>query len=226
MKITYFGQSCFLVETQSTTLLFDPFISANPLAKDLPVDDIQAEYILLTHGHYDHVLDAEKIAKRCNATIISNFEIAKWYEAHGCKTLPMNHGGVIEVDFGTVKFVNAVHSSVLPDGTYGGSAGGFVLYNTEACFYIAGDTALTLDMQLIPLTCPPLDFAILPIGDTFTMGFKDATIAADFVNVQTVIGCHYDTFKPIIVDHAAAIEHFGAHGKKLVLPEIGKQVIV
>ena len=114
MNVTYYGHNSFLVEFGGKNLLFDPFISGNGLASDIDVNTIEADYILLSHGHQDHILDAEAIAKRCDATIISNFEIISWYEPKGVKGHPMNHGGKHTFDFGTVKYVNAIHSSVLP----------------------------------------------------------------------------------------------------------------
>ncbi|HPH19232.1 MAG TPA: hydrolase, partial [Haliscomenobacter sp.] len=119
--------------------------------------------------------------------------------------------------FGKLKMVTAVHSSVLPDGTYAGNPGGFVITNAEGTFYIAGDTALTLDMKLIPMTCPKLDFAILPIGDNFTMGISDALIASDFIECPKIVGCHYDTFGYIKIDHPSAQKAFSAKGKELIL---------
>ena len=113
---------------------------------------------------------------------------------------------------------------MLPDGSYGGSAGGFVVWNEDICFYFAGDTALTYDMKLIPTTCPPLDFAILPIGDNFTMGYEDAVMASDFIQCDRVIGCHYDTFGYIKIDHNSAVQEFKNAGKELILPEIGKTI--
>ena len=133
----------------------------------------------------------------------------------------MNHGGKVNFDFGTVKYVNAIHSSVLPDGTYGGNPGGFVIWNDEACFYLAGDTALTMDMKLLPLTCPKLDFAILPIGDNFTMGYEDAVIASGYIECDKIIGCHYDTFGYIKIDHDAAKKAFADSGKELILLPVG-----
>jgi L-ascorbate metabolism protein UlaG (beta-lactamase superfamily) len=221
MKIKYFGQSCFLIETQGKKLLFDPFISPNEKAKHIDIDMIKVDYILLTHGHMDHVADAEDIAKRNDATIISNFEIVSWYGEKGINGHPLNHGGKWSFDFGNVKYVNAVHSSVLPDGTYGGNPGGFVVWNKEGCFYHAGDTALTLDMKLIPEICPALDFAILPIGDNFTMGYRDAVLAAEFIKCNQIIGCHYDTFGYIEINHQDAKDAFSESGKNLILPEIG-----
>lgn len=225
MKITYLGQSGFLIETAGKSLLFDPFISANELASHIDINTVPADYILLTHGHSDHVLDAEAIAKRTGAKIISNFEIVSWYEEKGIEGHPMNLGGSWEFEFGTVKYVNAIHSSVLPDGTYGGNPGGFIISNDEGTFYHAGDTALTMDMKLIPLTVPKLDFAILPIGDNFTMNYKDAVIASQFIECNTIIACHYDTFGYIeISDKAEVVKAFAEAGKKIHFIDIGKSI--
>jgi len=224
MKLTYYGHASFGVHLKGTNVIFDPFISPNELAKDIDVNDIKASYILLTHGHQDHVVDAEAIAKNNGAKIVSNFEIVSWYGAKGIDGHPMNHGGKWSFDFGTVKYVNAVHSSVLPDGSYGGNPGGFVIWNDEVCFYHAGDTALTFDMKLIPEVCPKLDFAILPIGDNFTMDYREAAIAAEFIQCDTIVGCHYDTFGYIEIDHEAAVKAFKAKGKTLLLPSIGETI--
>ena len=224
MNITYYGQNCFGFEMAGKKILVDPGISANPISKHINPDDLSPDYILLTHGHGDHVADVASIASRCGATIISGYEVTSYYMALGHSGHPLNHGGKKLFDFGTVKYVNAVHSSVLPDGTYGGNPGGFVIYDEDISFYIAGDTALTLDMKLIPLTCPKLDFAILPIGDNFTMGIDDAVIAADFVECTTIIGCHYDSFPPIKIDHESAINTFAKADKTLILMEIGTSI--
>jgi L-ascorbate metabolism protein UlaG (beta-lactamase superfamily) len=221
MKYTYYGHACFSVEVAGKTLLFDPFISHNDLAKHIDIQQLKADYILLSHGHFDHVADAEQIAQNTGAKIISNYEIVSWYEAKGIKGHPMNFGGQWQFDFGTVHYVQAVHSSVLPDGTHGGNPGGFVIETAEGTFYYAGDTALTMDMKLIPMLYPKLLFAVLPIGDNFTMNYKHAAIAADFIECSLVIGCHYDTFGYIKLDHAAAQAHFAASGKTLQLPGIG-----
>ncbi|MGB3467855.1 MAG: hydrolase, partial [Cyclobacteriaceae bacterium] len=130
--------------------------------------------------------------------------------------------GKFAFDFGTVKYVNAVHSSSMPDGSYGGNPGGFVIWNDEQCFYNAGDTALTMDMKLIPLTCPKLDFAMLPIGDNFTMGYEDALIASEFIECDHLMGFHFDTFPPIEIDHEKVRSVFKKANKKLILPEIPK----
>ena len=226
MKLTYCGHACILVETRGKRLLFDPFLTHNPLfdAKSYPEigpDQIEADYILISHGHEDHVADAEDIARRTGAPIISNAEIAGWYAGKGLKSHPMNHGGCWHFDFGTVKYVSAIHSSSLPDGSNGGAPGGFVVWNEEGCFYFAGDTALSMDMKLIPLTCPPLSFALLPIGDNFTMGYADAALASDFISCDTIVGIHYDSFGYIKLDHAAAQKVFTDKGKALILLPIG-----
>ncbi len=221
MKLTYYGHACFLVETTDKKLLFDPFITPNELASDIDVEQVEADYILVTHGHQDHVADAVSIAKRTEAQVISNFEIINWFAKQGVENgYPMNHGGNASFDFGKVKYVNAVHSSVLPDGTYGGNPGGFIVYADDKQFYFAGDTALTLDMQLIPRFAQ-LDLAILPIGDNFTMGPEDAVIAADFIQCDRVMGVHYDTFLPIKIDHELAKKAFANAGKELLLVEVG-----
>ncbi len=222
MKITFYGHACFGIETKGIHLLVDPFITPNELAKDIDITQIPADFILITHGHGDHLADAEAIAKRTGATVVANFEIVSWYEAKGVKGYPLNHGGKANLPFGTIKYVSAIHSSTLPDGTSGGNPGGFVIWNEETCFYIAGDTALTMDMKLIPMTCPKLNFAILPVGDNFTMGYEDAIIASDFIECHQIIGAHFDTFGYIKINHEAAKNAFTAKGKSLTLLSIGE----
>jgi len=224
MNLTYFGHSCFSVEANGKKLLFDPFITPNELASNIKVDDIHADYILVSHGHEDHVADAVRIAKRTGAQVISNFEIINWFAEQGVENgYPMNHGGSATFDFGKIKYVNAVHSSVLPDGTYGGNPGGFIVHADGKAFYFAADTALTMDMQLIPRFAK-LDLAILPIGDNFTMGPEDAVIAAEFVQCDKIMGVHYDTFPYIEIDKEQAKQTFANAGKELILPEIGQTI--
>lgn len=223
MELTFYGHACFSVKTQDKIILFDPFISPNPKATHIDVATLAADYILLSHGHEDHVADAENIAKRTGAKLVSNFEIVSWYEKKGIENVhPMNHGGKWKFDFGTVKYTNAVHSSMLPDGSYGGNPGGFII-NTDKSFYYSGDTALTMDMKLIGNT-EKLDFAVLPIGDNFTMGIEDAITAAEFINCNKIIGVHYDTFGYIEINKNEAIDKFKSRGKELILPEIGKTI--
>ena len=224
MRLTYYGHSCFGIETKGKNLLFDPFISPNELASGVDVDTVPADYILVSHGHEDHVADVESIASRTGATIISNFEIVSWFGEKGLeKGHPMNHGGSWGFDFGRVKYVNAVHSSVLPDGAYGGNPGGFVIENDDNAFYFAGDTALTMDMKLLAES-HQLDFCVLPIGDNFTMGIDDAVKAAQFVNCKKVVGVHYDTFGYIKIDQDEAKQAFTRAGIDLILPGIGETI--
>lgn len=223
MKITYYGHSCFGVNVSGVNLLFDPFVSQNELAKQIDINKIPADYILLSHGHFDHTADALEIASRTGAPIVSNYEITVWYEKKGVKkTHPMNPGGKWKFPFGTVKYVGAVHSSSMPDGSYGGNPGGFVVETGEGSFYYSGDTGLAMDMQLIPMICGKLDVALLPIGDNFTMGTDDAILASDFIKCNSVIGLHYDTFGYIKIDHAEAIRKFKEKGKELILLTIGE----
>ncbi|PKA84554.1 L-ascorbate metabolism protein UlaG (beta-lactamase superfamily) [Ulvibacter sp. MAR_2010_11] len=224
MKITYYGQNSLGIEVSDVHILIDPFISGNPLSKDkIDIMSLKADYILLTHAHQDHILDAEAIAKNTNATIVSNYEIAMYYQAKGIEVHPMNHGGSWDFEFGNVKYVNAIHTSSFPDGTYGGQPGGFVIEGERKNIYIAGDTALTMDMKLIPMSIK-LDLAILPIGDNFTMGVDDAIIASDFVKCDKVLGVHYDTFGYIEINHEEAVKKFYDAGKDLMLLEIGSSL--
>jgi L-ascorbate metabolism protein UlaG (beta-lactamase superfamily) len=224
MKITYYGHSCFAAEAGGRTLLFDPFISPNALAKHIDVDSVPADYILISHGHMDHLADAARIARRTGATILSNFEITVWFNQQGLqKTHPFNHGGGHDFDFGSVKFVNAIHSSSLPDGSYGGNPGGFVIDTKEGSLYYSGDTALTMDMKLIPLFSK-LKLAALPIGDNFTMGIAEALKAAEFVECDDVLGLHYNTFPPIRIDSVKSVQTFKAAGKRLHLVKPGESL--
>jgi L-ascorbate metabolism protein UlaG (beta-lactamase superfamily) len=222
MKVTYYGHACFSVVAGGKTLLFDPFITPNPLAKAIDVKKVPADFILVSHGHGDHVGDAVEIAKRTNALVIANYEVATWLNQKGApKVHPLNHGGGFQFDFGRAKFVNAIHSSSLPDGAFGGNPGGFVIESVEGNFYYSGDTALTLDMKLVGESLE-LKFVALCIGDNFTMGPDDAVKAAEFVRCNEILGVHYDTFPPIQIDHAAAKAKFNAAGKTLHLLRPGE----
>ncbi|WP_417941258.1 metal-dependent hydrolase [Flavobacterium sp. RS13.1] len=223
MKITYFGHASLAIEVGGKHIIVDPFITGNPLAAAIDINTLKADYILLTHAHGDHVLDVEAIANRTEATIVSNAEIASYYAKLGLKAHPMNHGGSWKFDFGKVKYVSAIHSSSFPDGTYGGNPGGFVIESEHKNIYIAGDTALTMDMKLIPLRTK-LDLAILPIGDNFTMDIEDAIIASDFIECDKILGYHYDTFGYIEINHEESIRKFFDKGKDLMLLKIGESI--
>lgn len=222
MKVTYYGQSSFLVELEGASLLFDPFITGNPKAAHIDIHTIKPDYILLSHGHGDHVGDAAAIAKHSGATLISNFEIASWFEKQGVeKTIGMNLGGHVRLDGVTIQLVPAWHSSTMPDGASGGTAGGFIVQHTGGTFYFSGDTALFQEMKLFARR-HKIDHAFLCMGDHYTMDMVDAATAAEFLGTDSVIGMHFDTFPPIEIDHKQAFEVFQKAHKKLILPEIGE----
>ena len=225
MKITFYGHACFGVEINGTHTLIDPFISGNPKASHINIEEIKADYILLTHAHRDHVLDVERIAERTGAIIISNYEIVKYYTVKGLKGHAVNHGGTYTNNTFSAKYVNAIHTSSFADGTYGGQPGGFVLKAGEKALYVSGDTAVTMDMQLIPMTTN-LTASIFPLGDNFTMGVDDAIIASDLVISTKVIGCHFNTFPEIEIDVDEAKEKFTQAKKELVILEIGETITI
>ena len=221
MKITFYGHSAFGWESGGIHVLFDPFISPNEKAADISIDEIPADFILLSHGHADHVADVESIARRTGAKVVSNFEVIQWFASKGVENgHPMNHGGSWTFPFGKVKMVNAVHSSSMPDGSYGGNPAGFVVSTEEKDFYYAGDTALHTDMSLIGDEFD-IDTAFLPIGDNFTMGIEDAVKAAKLVGASHVVAMHYDTFPYIEIDHAAAEKSFREANIKLSILSVG-----
>lgn len=225
MLLKFLGHACFFFEWKGKNFIVDPFITPNSLASEIAIDSIKVDYILITHGHEDHVADVIRIAKNNpDVKLISNFEIISWFGEKGLNGHPMNHGGKYSFDFGTIKYVSAIHSSVLPDGSYGGNPGGFVLWDENTSFYIAGDTALTHDMKLIPQLCPALDFAILPVGDNFTMGYEEAILAADFIQCEKIIGCHFDTFPPIKINHEEVKSAFAEKNIEFHLPEVGETI--
>lgn len=223
MKITFYGHASLGIEVGGKHLLVDPYISANPAADHIDINALKADYILLTHAHSDHILDVETIAKRTNAVIVSNYEVASHFGEKGFEYHPMNHGGSWDFDFGKIRFVSAIHSSSFPDGSYGGNPGGFVIESEHKNIYISGDTALTMDMKLIPMRTK-LDLAIFPIGGNFTMDVDDAIIASDFVACDKILGVHYDTFGYIKINHEEAIRKFFDKDKDLMLLEIGESI--
>jgi len=226
MKFTYYGHSCFSVFAGGKTLLFDPFITPNELASAIDVDGIQADYIFISHAHFDHTTDVMRVARRTGAIVLGGWELYEWLNKNGLKnTHPINPGGQFTHDFGTVKCFIAQHSSSLPDGSYGGVACGFAFQTPNGNFYYSGDTGLTLDMQLIR-DWAALDFAVFPVGDGLTMGVEDAIKAARLVCVNKVVGVHYDTFDFIRINHLNAIKSFKDANMTLHLLNIGSCVEV
>ena len=227
MKVTYLGHACVNIQIEGAHFLVDPFISANPLAGHIDINSIEATYILLTHAHADHILDAEAIAKRTGAPLITNPEILGHYRKLGLDGYDMNIGGSHRFLDGKVKIkmVKAVHSSSFPDGSYGGNPAGFLINYKDQTIYISGDTALTMDMKIIPHQYK-VDLAILPIGNNYTMGVRDALTAAKFVETNNVLGVHYDTFDVIKIDKEASKRKFSDGHKRLHLLEIGNSLEV
>lgn len=198
VHITWHGHSTFSLDVNGTRLLVDPFFDGNPVAQR-KADSVAADYILLTHGHGDHIADALPIAQRTGATVISNFEIVTWLGSKGHeKGHGQNIGGGFHHPFGHVKMTAAFHSSTLPDGSAGGDPGGFLLTVDGKKIYIAGDTALYSDMALVGRV--GLDVAILPVGDNFTMGPDDSLLALEYLKPKVVIPCHYNTWPIIGID--------------------------
>jgi len=225
MKLTFYGHASFGIEIETKNILIDPFITGNPKASNVDINTLKADYILLTHAHQDHVLDVEPIAERTGATIISNYEIVMYYGAKNLKGHPVNHGGTFKTNEFSAKYVNAIHTSSFADGTYGGQPGGFVITAGDKSICIAGDTAVTMDMKLIPMTTK-LTASVLPIGDNFTMVAEDAIIASNLVECPKVIGCHFNTFPPIEINTEEAKQQFADADKELVLLEIGESIVL
>lgn len=223
MKFTYYGQSCFSIEAEGKKFLFDPFITHNPLAKHIDINSIEADYILISHGHGDHVADLAAIANRTNAQIIAMVEVAAWITRQGVKNVTEINFGKAKFDFGTLRTVWAVHSSANPDESYGGNPAGFVLELEGKTIYFAGDTALTLEMKILA-DLYNLDYAILPIGGHYTMDVDDALIATKYLECSKVIGVHYNSFPPIQIDTEDAVAKFKRENKVLLLPGIGETI--
>ncbi len=211
MKTTWYGHSCFLIETEKSTLLIDPFLSGSPVAP-VRADHLTPQYILLTHGHGDHVGDTVAIAARCGATVVANVEVCNWLTRQGVEsTHGQNIGGGFDYPWGRLQLTMALHSSSLPDGSYGGNPCGLLLTIDGKTIYHAGDTALFSDMKLIGEA--GIDLALLPIGDNYTMGPAEALHAVQFIQPGLVVPMHYDTFPLIRQDPrpwAARVEESSA----------------
>jgi L-ascorbate metabolism protein UlaG (beta-lactamase superfamily) len=202
--LTYHGHATFSIETDGGKhLVIDPFFGDNPSC-ETSVEDVSADFILLTHGHYDHVADAVPLAKRTGATVIASHEIAKYMEGQGLTTSPHHIGGGVRYPFGYVKMTPALHGGMLelPGGeAFTTVPAGFLLeLDGGQRVYVAGDTALLMEMQLLK---GRVDIAVLPIGDRYTMGPQDALRAVEFIEPKVVIPCHYNTWPPIEQDSAA-----------------------
>jgi L-ascorbate metabolism protein UlaG (beta-lactamase superfamily) len=221
LNLTFLGHACFLLDDSKHRVIIDPFIKGNPLAK-MSVDDIKADFILLTHGHGDHLGDTVELAKKNNATLITNFELATYCSSKGVKnTAGLHIGGGATFPFGSIKLTIAHHGSTLGSELgYGGNPVGFIIRMDGKVVYHAGDTGLFMDMKLIG-ELDKIDMALLPIGGYFTMDVNDAAKAVDFLKPRKVIPMHYDTFDPIKADPKVFAEKAGKHGAECIIVQPG-----
>lgn len=220
LKVSYHGHSVVKVETGGKTIIVDPFINGNELT-DLKVNEINADYIILTHAHNDHVGDTLELAKKNDALVITNADLATYLGWQGVRTHGMNIGGAFEFDFGKVKMTQAFHGSGYATSDqqiiYGGMPAGVLLFIEGKTIYHAGDTGLFSDMKLIG-ELHPIDLAFLPIGDNFTMGPEDAAIAAEFLQAKKVVPIHFNTFPPIKQDPQKFIQLLKAENGQVLKP--------
>lgn len=223
MKYTFYGQSCFELETEGKKFLFDPFIHGNPLASQVDVSSLKPDYLFASHAHGDHIGDLVQIAKQSNAQVFAMVELAGYLAKKGVENIVDLNFGVQNCEFGKLRTVWAVHSSSTPEGDYAGNPAGFILQLEEKTIYFAGDTALTLEMKLLA-ELHTIDYAILPIGGHYTMDVDDAITAAKFLKCTKVIGVHYNTFPPITIDQKEAISKFEREGVQLFLPSVGSSL--
>ena len=225
-ELTWLGHGSWSMKIGDSHVLLDPFISENPAAT-CSVDDLAADYILVSHGHFDHVSDVANIATRTGATVVAIYEIAQWFQSkHKIEnTLGMNIGGGVDLPFGHITMTHAIHSSQLPDGSDGGNPAGFVIEAESKRVYFACDTALFSDMKLIGAA--GLDVAVLPIGDLFTMGPADSVLAAQLLGAKKVVPAHYNTWPPIEQDATAWAKLIRAgSGSEPVVLEVAEALVV
>lgn len=211
MKVKWLGHNCWHLEVAGHQVLIDPFLDESPVSP-MKTDEVSADVVLVSHGHADHIADAVRVVKRTGATVISNFEIGNWLARHSVPEefiVGMNLGGSYDLSFGRVEYTLAHHSSSLPDGSYGGNPGGFLLTAEEKRVYFACDTALFLEMKLIGAV--GLDLAVVPIGDLYTMGPATSLEAIKLLSPKKVLPCHYNTWPPIEQDAAAWAESVKQH---------------
>jgi len=222
MRLTWFGHSCFLLETGTHRLLFDPWLNTNPVAS-VKAADVRCDFILCTHAHDDHSGDVLEIARTNHATVIAPYELAEYFASHGATTIDLLHGGSASLPFGRVKLTPALHSSSLELGDGRnlplGEPGGFIVTTADKTLYHAGDTALFSDMRLIGRA--RLDLALLPIGDWYTMGIDDAVDALEFLTPKLAVPMHYNTSDKIRVDPQAFVTRAAARGHTVRLLEPG-----
>jgi L-ascorbate metabolism protein UlaG (beta-lactamase superfamily) len=224
LKLTYHGHSCFELEAEGKRIIVDPFITGNQHAKIKP-SDVKVDAVLVSHGHGDHIGDAEEIAKNNGCQIVANFEISNYLADKGLETHAMHIGGAHTFEWGRVKLVPALHGSSMPDGSYGGQPAGFLIWMGGKAVYYAGDTAVHSDMALYG-RLNPIDLALLPIGDNFTMGIDDAVEAAVMCKAKAVMPIHYDTFPVIPADPREFAKKAEARGVPTRVVGFGETITV
>jgi L-ascorbate metabolism protein UlaG (beta-lactamase superfamily) len=224
MKLKYFSHSAFQVTTDSgTKILIDPFLDDNPTSP-VKSKDVEADYIILSHAHGDHIGDAVKIAERSKVTFICVNELGNYLLSKGFQTHNMHIGGGHDFDFGRVKFTIAHHGSQTPEGNYAGEPAGIILKADGKTLYHTGDTGLFFDMKLISEMNGPIDYMLLPIGDNFTMNITDAVKAAELVKPKTAIPMHYNTFPVIKADPNEFKQKVEAIGIKSRVLQYGEEI--
>lgn len=223
MKLKYFGHSAFQITTDSgIKILIDPFLDDNPVSKTKS-SQVDADFIILTHGHGDHVGDGLKIGKRCNSLFICVNELAEWVKSKELRAHNMHIGGAYNFDFGKVKFTIAHHGSMTPDSQYAGEASGVLITIDGKTIYHTGDTGLFYDMKLIG-EMNPVDYMLLPIGDNYTMGIDDAVKAVELTNPKTAIPMHFNTFPVINSDPNKFKQLVELKGKKCIVMDFGEEI--
>lgn len=224
IKLIYHGHSFVQFSINDDIVYIDPFIEGNPLC-DISEKDGKCNYIILTHGHGDHFGSTIELAKKNNAIVIATAELTYYLEARKVKTHGMNLGGSYNFPFGKVKLTIAHHSSSTPDGIYAGDPAGVIIYAENKTFYHAGDTALFYDMKLIG-EMNKINYAFLPIGDNFTMGIDDAVKASEFLNAETIVPIHFNTFDVIKADSNEFKRKIESIGRKCIVMKAGEEIIV